>query len=91
MAEGESLARTKTLELYEYLQSRLILPTLGDVEPVDLTPARVRAWRAGLVRAGRPGPSTIAKAYRLLSAIQAADDIVPSNDDDAWHVRPTTS
>jgi integrase len=72
----------KTLELYGYLLDRLILPTLGDVELVDLTPARVRAWRAALVRGGRPGPSTIAKAYRLLSSMMATavvDDLIARN------------
>lgn len=59
----------KTCELYDYLLNHLILPALGDVELIDLTPARIRTWRAELLRAGRPGPSTIAKAYRLLSAM----------------------
>ena len=80
--KGKASLAPKTLELYEYLLSRLILPTLGDVELVDLTPARVRAWRAGLVRAGRPGPSTIAKAYRLLSGMMATavvDNLVARN------------
>ncbi|HUR18662.1 MAG TPA: tyrosine-type recombinase/integrase [Acidimicrobiales bacterium] len=59
----------KTCELYDYLLNHLILPALGDVELIDLTPSRVRTWRAELLRADRPGPTTIAKAYRLLSAM----------------------
>lgn len=77
--QGKAALAPKTVELYEYLLARLILPPLGDVEVGDLTPARVRAWRAGLLRAGRPGPSTVAKAYRLLSAMMATaviDDVV---------------
>ncbi len=80
--KGKAALAPKTCELYEYLLSRLILPTLGDVELVELTPARVRAWRAGLLRAGQPGPSTIAKAYRLLSAMMATavvDNLVTRN------------
>ena len=72
----------KTQELYRYLLDRLILPTLGDVDLVDLTPARVRAWRAALVRAGRPGPSTVAKSYRLLSSMMATavvDNLIARN------------
>ncbi|MGH9164357.1 MAG: tyrosine-type recombinase/integrase, partial [Acidimicrobiales bacterium] len=60
----------------------LILPTLGEVNLVDLTAARVRTWRADLVRAARPGPSTVAKAYRLLSAMMATaavDNVIASN------------
>ncbi len=68
---GKASLAPKTCELYEYLLNQLILPSLGDVELVDLTPARVRAWRAGLLRAERPGASTIAKAYRLLSAMMS--------------------
>jgi len=80
--KGKAALAPKTCELYDYLLSRLILPTLGDVELVELTPARVRAWRAGLLRAGQPGPSTIAKAYRLLSAMMATavvDNLVTRN------------
>lgn len=72
----------KTYELYDYLLERLILPPLGEVELSELTPARVRAWRASLLRAGRPGPSTIAKAYRLLSAMMTTavvDNLVVRN------------
>lgn len=42
----------------------------------------MRAWRASLLRAGRPGPTTIAKAYRLLSSVMATavvDNIVSRN------------
>ncbi len=79
---GKAGLAPKTSELYEYLLDRLILPTLGDVELVELTPARIRGWRAGLLRSGRPGPSTIAKAYRLLSSMMSTaviDNLVARN------------
>jgi hypothetical protein len=31
---------------------------------VDITPAKVRSWRAGLIDAGHPGASTVSKSYR---------------------------
>lgn len=68
---GKAALSPKTSELYDYLLQRLVLPALGDVQLCDLSPARVRRWRADLFRAGRPGPSTIAKAYRLLSSMMA--------------------
>lgn len=80
--EGKAELAPKTRELYEYLLSRLILPDLGDVELADLNAARVRAWRARLLRAGRPGPTTVAKAYRLLSSMMATavvDNVVARN------------
>lgn len=80
--QGKVALAPKTTELYSYLLARLILPALGDVELVELTPARVRAWRAQLLRAGRPGASTVAKAYRLLSAMMATaaiDNLVSRN------------
>ena len=80
--EGKAALAPKTMALYEYLLQRLIVPGLGNVEPADLTPARVRAWRPGLLRAGRPGASTVAKAYRLLSAILSTavvDNVVARN------------
>ena len=45
-----------------------IAPTLGGLDLVDITPARVRSWRAELLRAGL-GAVTVAKAYRLLRTI----------------------
>lgn len=79
---GKAALAPKTLELYQYLLARLILPTFGEVALGDITPARVRSWRAELVRAGRPGPSTVAKAYRLLSAMMitaVTDNLVARN------------
>lgn len=80
--EGKAALAPKTIELYDYLLSRLLLPQLGDVELANLSPARVRTWRADLLRGGQPGPSTVAKAYRLLSAMMATavvDNVVARN------------
>ncbi len=47
-----------------------------------LSPSTVRRWYAGLLRAGRPGQSTVAKAYRLLHSILAkatADELLVKN------------
>jgi hypothetical protein len=60
--------RPKTLQLYEGLVRRHISPTLGEQAIADVTPARVRSWRAGLLSGGL-GEVTVAKAYRLLRTI----------------------
>ena len=73
--------RPRSRDQYE-LQLRLrILPHLGDVDLSDLTVARVRAWRAELIRLG-DRPPTVAKAYRLLHAIMATaleDELILRN------------
>lgn len=61
--------RSRTRETYQGLLDRHILPYLGKVELSAITPSLVRQWHAGLVRAETPGPSTVAKAYRLLRAM----------------------
>ena len=74
--------RPRTKELYRSLLRLHILPRLGSVELGDITPAKVRSWRAGLLEAGHPGVSTIAKAYRLLHAICATaleDSLITRN------------
>lgn len=63
--------RPRTHDLYSGLLRLHVLPALGSTQLGDLTPARVRTWRAGLISNGHPGPSTIAKSYRLLHAICA--------------------
>ncbi|MGH3701399.1 MAG: tyrosine-type recombinase/integrase [Pseudonocardiaceae bacterium] len=65
----------RTTELYEGLLRNHIDPHLGTMMLVDLTAARVRMWRTGLVNNGT-GPTTVAKAYRFLRAVlnTAVDD-----------------
>ncbi len=62
--------RPKTLQLYEGLLRLHIAPTLGRLPVAELSAPQVRAWRAELL-AGGLGPSTVAKAYRLLRAVMA--------------------
>jgi integrase len=74
--------RVRTRELYEGLLTRHILPELGSVELSKLSPSQVRAWHARLLGPGGPGPSTTAKAYRLLRAMlrtAVADEVVIRN------------
>ncbi len=71
--------RPRTKSLYESMLKRLILPELGGVKIVALTPARVREWHAGL---GNDRPTRRAHAYALLHAICAtavADEVLDAN------------
>jgi len=61
--------RPRTSELYESELRLHILPVLGSIEVAKLTTSTVRSWHAQLLKAGRPGPTTVAKCYRLLRAI----------------------
>ena len=74
--------RPRTVELYEGLLKRYILPGLGEVELGQLSPRDVRSWHVALLKRGRPGPVTVAKAYRLLRTIcetAAADEMIARN------------
>lgn len=74
--------RPRTRELYEGLIRLHIAPTLGNVELRKLTPAAVRRWYSGLLKSGKPGAPTVAKAYRLLHSILAtatADELIVKN------------
>lgn len=66
-ARGEPL-RPRVRELYESELRLHILPTLGAVPLGRMTTVTIRRWHAGLLAEG-PGPSTVAKCYRLLRAI----------------------
>jgi integrase len=65
---GRPLA-PRTVELYRWLWSHCIDEQLGHRRLSQVTPSVVRSWHTALVRADRPGPTTVAKAYRLLSAV----------------------
>lgn len=74
--------RPRTVELYESELRLHILPALGDHELTKITPTTVREWHAGVLRAGTPGRSTVAKCYRLLRAIlntAVADELILRN------------
>jgi len=66
----------RTRELYQYLLSNHILPSLGQVTLAGLAPSKVRGWHAEL--AARHS-STASKSYRLLSTIMrtaVTDDLI---------------
>ncbi|HRD10506.1 MAG TPA: site-specific integrase [Mycobacterium sp.] len=71
--------RPRTKLLYESMLERLILPDLGDIKLVTLTPAKVRQWHAEL---GTEHPTRNAHAYALLHAICATavqDEVLDAN------------
>lgn len=71
--------RPRTRQHYESMLERLILPELGAVKLVTLTPAKVRAWHAEL---GASHPTRNAHAYALLHAICATavqDEVLDAN------------
>jgi integrase len=72
----------RTRDLYEGQLRLHICPVLGGL-PLNSIDARVvREWHAGLYGAGRIGPNTIAKCYRLVHTIFEAavgDDLVRRN------------
>jgi hypothetical protein len=63
--------RPTTRDLYAYLLRRFLLPAFGKAALSSIDPLAVRSWLASL-RAQQLSPSTIAKAYRLLSRILGA-------------------
>ena len=74
--------RPRTVELYQGLLDRHILPTLGHTPIGRLTPSKVREWHAGLSRAAKPGQVTVAKCYRLLRTIcetAYSDELISRN------------
>ncbi len=66
-SRGEAL-RPKTMELYDGLLRRHILPTLGPLPLGRLTTPVIRSWHSGLLKSG-PGTPSVAKSYRLLRTI----------------------
>ena len=71
--------RPRTKQLYQSMLDRLILPDLGALKLVKLTPARIREWHSEL---GADTPTRNAHAYSLLHAICAtavADELLDGN------------
>lgn len=74
--------RPRTVELYEGELQLHILPVLGGLELAKITPTKVRDWHSALIRADKPGNSTVAKCYWLLHAIlntAVADELLMRN------------
>jgi len=59
----------RTAELYAWLWRRCLLHQLGRTPLQHISPTVVRQWHAALTIASRPGPTTVAKSYRLLSCV----------------------
>jgi len=81
MVQRPSL-RPRTVELYDYLLRHYIRPEFETARLVDITPARVRSWRANLARRSNIGPSTVAKGYRLLKTMLGTaveDELIARN------------
>lgn len=66
--KGRPLA-PRTKERYASMLRVHILPSLGQLPLSRLESAIIRQWHGSLSEADRPGPATVAKAYRLLHAI----------------------
>ncbi|MDZ4827022.1 MAG: site-specific integrase [Actinomycetota bacterium] len=74
--------RPRTVELYEGLLDRHLVPALGHVQLGKLTAAVVRRWYADSLRSETPGAVTLAKCYRLLRAIlntAVVDELIVRN------------
>jgi hypothetical protein len=73
--------RPRTLELYDGLLTRHLLPQLGDRPVTAITTAVVREWYAERLGSGL-GRSTVAKSYRLLKSIHntaLVDELIVRN------------
>lgn len=71
--------RPRTRQHYESMLKRLILPDLGDMKLVTLTPEKVRQWHTAL---GTDRPTRNAHVYALLHAICATavqDEVLDAN------------
>ena len=71
----------RTVELYAGLLRRHIAPRLGPFALPAITPGVVRSWRQHLLSQG-VGPTTVAKAYRLVRAVMATavdDELIAKN------------
>lgn len=71
--------RTRTRQHYQSMLDRLIVPELGALKLVTITPASVRKWHAKL---GTEHPTRNAHAYSLLHAIcetAVTDEILDAN------------
>jgi integrase len=67
--ETRTNLRPHTVDLYESLLERHIVPALGDHAIGTLSAGTVRRWYARLVRESGPDSLTPAKSYRLLRTI----------------------
>lgn len=79
--EAAELRRT-TRSLYQYLARSFLLPEFGSVPLASISPTQVREWNAKLRKREGLSPSTVAKAYRLLSVVMKTavrDELITSS------------
>jgi len=74
----------RTIELYEWLLARHIVPTVGSAPIPSIGTAAVRRWHAGIARTH---PTTAAKAYRLMSSIMRSAETDGDIDENPCQVR----
>lgn len=73
--------RPNTVQVYQYVLARHLLPSFGNRTVADIREAHIRRWRAELLDSGS-SPASVVKAYRLMKAIMSTavdDGIVPRN------------
>jgi integrase len=73
--------RPNTVQVYQYVLARHLLPSFGNRAVADIREAHVRRWRSELLDAGA-SPASVVKAYRLMKAIMSTavdDGIVQRN------------
>lgn len=73
--------RPNTVQTYQYVLARHLLPSFGNRAVADIREAHVRRWRGELLDSGASA-AIVAKAYRLMKAIMSTavdDGIVQRN------------
>ena len=73
--------RPNTVQVYQYVLARHLVPFFGNRAVADIREAHVRRWRAELLDSGS-SPSSVVKGYRLMKAIMSTavdDGIVQRN------------
>jgi integrase len=72
--------KVRTRELYDWLLDKYVLPQIGDVALVKLTPSLIRSWHAEVIRTGSPTPAR--QSYSLARAMlntAVADEVILRN------------
>jgi integrase len=67
--------RPNTVQTYQYILARQLLPSFGNRAVADIREAHVRRWRGELLDSGA-SPASVVKAYRLMKSVMttAVDD-----------------
>jgi integrase len=73
--------RPNTIQVYQYVLRRHLIPTFGNSTIADIRDGHVRRWRRELLEVN-VSPTSVAKSYRLLKAIMTTaveDGIIRRN------------